>query len=347
MGKLGIIVRVDDSGLGNQTRNLAYMLKPHKILIIDSTPFNNRKQHFEWYEGWDNKRVSNGFPTKADFDWFLQDVDAILSCEIPYGYQLFSMAKEKGVETYLQYNYEFLDYLQNKTLPQPTALISPSVWGMSDVENRTGMSPRLLRPPLFLNDYSKNSLQNCKRIGTRRILHIAGYQAIHDRNGTEDLIKAAVKSKSYFHLVIKAQSKLPYEVNDSRIIFDYSSPEDNTLLYHDFDAMILPRRYGGLCLPMNEALASSLPVIMTDINPNNSLLPYNWLVKATKKDEFMTRTMIDIYESDIDDLMDKIDFIANIPDPMLLEEKQKAFEIAYNNFNHYDLVDKYKSCMNL
>lgn len=37
--------------------------------------------------------------------------------------------------------------------------------------------------------------------------------------------------------------------------------------------MILPRKYAGLCLPMNEALMSGLPVIMTDIEPNNVILP--------------------------------------------------------------------------
>ena len=29
----------------------------------------------------------------------------------------------------------------------------------------------------------------------------------------------------------------------------------------------MPRRYGGLCLPMNEALTSGLPVIMSNQSP--------------------------------------------------------------------------------
>ncbi len=45
--RLGIIVRCDNTGLGNQTRELVKILKPRKVLIIDSTKFNKNKQHFE------------------------------------------------------------------------------------------------------------------------------------------------------------------------------------------------------------------------------------------------------------------------------------------------------------
>ena len=35
--RLGIIARSDNTGLGNQTRELVNMLNPDKILLIDST----------------------------------------------------------------------------------------------------------------------------------------------------------------------------------------------------------------------------------------------------------------------------------------------------------------------
>ena len=38
--KLGIIARCDNTGLGNQTRELVKMLNPDKILLIDSYSFN-------------------------------------------------------------------------------------------------------------------------------------------------------------------------------------------------------------------------------------------------------------------------------------------------------------------
>ena len=46
--RLGIIARSDNTGLGNQTRELVDMLKPDKILLINSSFFNQNRQHPEW-----------------------------------------------------------------------------------------------------------------------------------------------------------------------------------------------------------------------------------------------------------------------------------------------------------
>ena len=40
--RLVIIARSDNTGLGNQTRELVNMLNPTKIMLIDSTPFNKK-----------------------------------------------------------------------------------------------------------------------------------------------------------------------------------------------------------------------------------------------------------------------------------------------------------------
>ena len=71
--RLGIIARSDNTGLGNQTRELVNMLNPSKILLIDSTPFNKNKQHPEWYQGYD-VLTTNGFPTLMQMKIFLKEV---------------------------------------------------------------------------------------------------------------------------------------------------------------------------------------------------------------------------------------------------------------------------------
>ena len=60
--RLGIIARSDNTGLGNQTRELVNMLNPDKILLIDSTPFNKNIQHPDWYENYSCIK-SSGFPS--------------------------------------------------------------------------------------------------------------------------------------------------------------------------------------------------------------------------------------------------------------------------------------------
>jgi hypothetical protein len=49
-----------------------------------------------------------------------------------------------------------------------------------------------------------------------------------------------------------------------------------------------------------------MPVIMPDIEPNNYLLPKEWLVPAYKTDTFKPRTYVDIYTVDEVALQSKI-----------------------------------------
>jgi glycosyltransferase involved in cell wall biosynthesis len=82
-----------------------------------------------------------------------------------------------------------------------------------------------------------------------------------------------LRSRAPFELVIKSQEPLKPLLRDPRIRWDSSDPDDRAGLYEGLDALILPHRYGGLCLPMNEALTSGLPVIMSNMSPNDAILP--------------------------------------------------------------------------
>ena len=161
------------------------------------------------------------------------------------------------------------------------------------------------------------------------------------------MLRALEFCKEDFELVIRSQYDLPYQINDRRITFDFGNKLDQNELYSDFDVMIMPRRYGGLCLPMNEALCSGLPVIMTDISPNNRVLPKEWLVKSKVKMQFMTRTMIDCYMSDLKDLAERIDQFATMAWGSLDEQKQKAFELGFDSYDVDSLREKYKEVMEL
>jgi len=111
-------------------------------------------------------------------------------------------------------------------------------------------------------------------------------------------------------------------------------------MYRDFDAMILPRRYGGLSLTTNEALISGLPVIMSNTSPNNQLLPENWLVDGEVSGQFMTRAIIDIFKTDSLKLGQKLDWLT-LQD--FDKMKIKAFEIGYDNFSETVLKPQYEN----
>ena len=79
-----------------------------------------------------------------------------------------------------------------------------------------------------------------------------------------------------------------------------------TTYYHQ-DALILPRRFGGLCLPANEAIGAGIPVIMPDIDPNNTWLPAEWLTESMMAGDFRAKQHIFWYRTDPRVLAAKID----------------------------------------
>jgi glycosyltransferase involved in cell wall biosynthesis len=147
-------------------------------------------------------------------------------------------------------------------------------------------------------------------------------------------------AKGDFTITIKAQSDVQ-RTNDPRVLYDFINPDDQNNLYEGFDALILPRRYAGQSLPMCEALCAGLPVVMTDIDPNNKVLPPEWLVGASRIGQFMVRTMIDVYNTDPRKL-------AIILDTLEVDAKAKAKAIELSR--EYDpdtLLSKYTEVLGL
>jgi hypothetical protein len=342
--KLGIIVRADDTGLGNQTHELVKMLDPERILVIDSSIFHNKnKQNCEWYEG-RSAIVSKGFPDNKTLFKFLDGIKVVISCETFYSKHFVAIAKKKRVKTILQYNFEFLDYLSNDTLILPDVLLAPSLWRFEEVKEKFGDRCLVthLPPPTDEKLFDSNRAVNKKR--SNRILHVGGKAAIYDRNGTNSVVEMLKYSKQEYELVIRSQTELDIDCKDERIVSRVGNEKNREDLYCGYDAMILPRRYAGLCLPMNEALVSSLPVFMTDISPNNLLLPKGWLAKSDFVKDFMTRIGIQLYNADPEALAETVDNYFVKKD--LSQDKETAFNLGYENFSATVLKQKYLDLIN-
>lgn len=343
--RLGIIARSDNTGLGNQTRELVKMLNPDKVLLIDSSPFNGNTQHPEWYQGYNCLTTKRGMASKEEVYEFINGLDVVLSCEIFYNQSFISIAKKRKVKTILQYNYEFLDNLLNPDLALPDILVAPSLWNFEDVVNKFGDIAKVvyLPPPTSIDLFA-----NAKNINTgkthKKILHIGGKAAVKDRNGTNTVIEMLKYSKSDYQLVVKTQTPLNIDCNDARLVIDTSSPDSRESLYEGYDAMVMPRRYAGLCLPMNEALMSSLPVFMTNISPNNKILPQEWLTDSTKIDNLMTRIMLDVYEGDAKMLAKIVD---NYYESDMGIYKDQAYQIGLTNFSANSLIADYQELLQL
>lgn len=341
--RLCIIARSDLTGLGIQSRNWVRLLKPQKLVVIDSSSFNHNEQHLEWYKGYSGYTI-NGFIKNGEINAILKGIDALLTFEIPYSYELVRVAKSRGIKVIIQNNWEFTDYLNQPHLPLPDLLVNHSYWHLKDQMKLFPSITDYCPTPLFIEDWDEIMLHNMDRdLTKRRLLHVAGRRTYEDRNGTQDLL-AAMKlvPKEYdFELVIKAQTAEVGQVTDARITIDTSHPVDEKELYKDFDAMIMPRRYGGACLPMNEALAAGLPVIMPNVDPNNIVLPKEWLVKAKHSGSFNTRTEIELFNADHNALADKIIELVSEPEANLIARKIRAREIACAEYSSEVISEKW------
>ena len=250
------------------------MLSPAKVMIIGSRPFDGQhvKQYPERFASYDFV-ITNGFPTDEECRRFLDGLTHILRCETPYSMQPIAEADRRGIKSYIQHNVEFRDHLNRPELPRPTMFLSPSAWHLDVMEAKFPGLVKLLPPPIFLQDFARARAANIGRRGKRRFLFVLGKPAHGDRNGVMLLMDAMHHSRTDFELVVKSQEPTQLLRRDRRIIWDHCAPEEQQTLYEGFDALIMPRRYGGLCLPMNEALTSGPPVIMSDTSQQRRCPP--------------------------------------------------------------------------
>lgn len=340
---LGLIVRSDDSGLGNQTHNLYRLLSPQRLLIVDSYSFNQRPQHHERYMA-EEQIISKGFITDNNVLRFLPGLNKVLTAETFYSHYLVKWANQRNIETYQMFNYEFCEHLHNDRLPLPYKWLAPSYWKLDEMKDKFG-NVEYLPPPLFEDDFAE--IRQVNKTRSRRYLHIIGRFATHDRNGTNDIINALQLTKSDFKLTIHSQEPINITNIDNRVQVLTDNLPDHRDIYKGYDALILPRRYGGLCLPMNEALMSGLPVIMPNIEPNNKILPSEWLVDAKVFNSFTARTAIDVYASDAGHLASKLDWLSNMSDDEMLKVKQQAFKLALKHYESETLRPEYQRILDL
>lgn len=342
--RIGLVARADNTGLGIQTHEFYRHMEPHKTMVVDISRYNGNQQYPERYPG---AQFVFGMPTAEDIERFLQDLDVVFVAEAPYNYYLYQRARELGVKTAVQYNYEFFDWFIHPEWPKPDMLIAPSVWHYEEVNawcNSMGLSGQPIAHVYLHCPVNRDVLPRREILEAKTFLHVAGRSAAHDRNGTLSVIAASKYLKSDATIVVHFQGEqgighqathtfddyFSYlnEHGGEQIIMTQGEHKDYQDIYKNGDVLLLPRRYGGNCLPLNEAMSVGMPVIMSDISPNNKLLPPEWLVPATHINTFTPRTTIDIYDVSPQELAAKIDEFATMGPKRFKRETDLADAIA-------------------
>lgn len=301
-------------------------MKPDKTLVIDVGHLHdnavhcNKATNLGRYPG---AIVSKGWvPDRSILSDFLSGLDVVFSAECFYNNELPRLARRMGIKTVLAPNYEFLD----RSAP-PDLWAPPTLWHWGDIPQQKVHLP----VPIETDKLSPRLLPE----QATHFLHVCGRPAHLDRNGTRDLLLALPHITAQVTVTVRCQQpgyvsglvpdlRTPKNVT---FIVDSGSVDDHWDLYSQGDALVSPRRYGGLHLPALEALGAGMPVIMPNISPNNAWLPQEWLVEANFNGNFMAKQRIDYYSADPLALARKIDQFSTDP-AFYLSAKEKAAKLA-------------------
>ena len=294
--------RADTGGLAAQTFDFYQHMKPAKTAVIVIDELTGYKSDTDKYIEADYLYCPLFEPTFSQMDEFLKDLDVVFCVETPYNHELFSLARARGIKTVLQYNHEWLQHHQEPDLPKPDLFLSPSEWNRDKMPWPT----KYLHVPVDRQKFPFKAKHEAKKF-----LHIAGHKTFGDRNGTATLLDALPMIQSDVEIIIRTQDDLPRAYTDHKLTIIKEDVADRRDLYNDEDVLILPRKYGGLSLQLNEALSLGMIPIMLDIKPQNELLREQSLVPAHHVETTMIKLPIGVYSCAPEDLAKKIDELAN------------------------------------
>lgn len=281
--KWGLLARTEtDRGLGIQTLAMYNNLHPDATLIID-VPTSGFPGRIENYGNETWKVTLNaegpGLPEDVVRDWWT-GLDVVVTVETFYDWRLIEWAKADGVRTVVHCNPEFW----MKTNPQPDVWWYPTPW-------RIDKLPPGVLLPVPVEERPVTALPADE--GAFKIMHVAG-NAMEDRNGTHTVINAMRQIRHGIDLTLYHQTAIPRAQHPAISVI--KNVPDRWDMYADHHALVLPRRYGGLCLPVQEAMACGLAVFMTDCSPN-----LNWPVVPLSSDLSKTVRMqtgpVETYEA--------------------------------------------------
>ena len=282
--RLGLLARGDNSGIANQTEEVFRHLRPAKTLIVDLGPHNRgpfRPHRFVDPEHCETRVTFSPTPMDDEIRWLCDQIDVLYIVETNTHSGLNRHCMETGARLIVHANPELYD--ANYGEP-PAELWAATSWRLDLLPGTTRIVPHPVATDRF-----------CAREVTKveRVLHVPA-QAMLDRNGTELVDKARPRLRESFTVDVPPQVDNYWD------------------LYHGADALVIPRRYAGLCLTMQEAAAAGLPIVMLDTDPNAyRTLPELRIPVTEATSHRMKGGMVDVWDADPYRVAEVIDRLAD------------------------------------
>lgn len=280
---------------------------PCKGLIIEHGSFASFKERFPGASSVESNKI-----TKEVVDSFLKDVDVLVSFETFYSELFISRAKALGVKTVLLPMFEFLRENHQK----PTAYLCPSA-----IEAQITGGEYIPWP------VDTEAIAFRERTKASLFVHNAGHGGVLGRNGTELFIEAVKHVTSDVQFELRTQFPLNVEPERlERIRVIEGNLKDNATLFSRGDVLVHPHKFNGLSLPVNEALASGMPLITTKMFPFTTWLSPSFMVEPyeTRKTSLSREITMSILKPE--DIAQRIDEMATMSLTSLSQEARKLAE---------------------
>jgi len=339
--KVGLIARADARGLGHITREFFRHVEPAKTLVIKPTVAHHG-QHMGWYPASSTQQVSHvewerELPESNMVAW-LSGLDVVYTAETFYDERVPKWAASVGCATVLHANPEFYraDIIRDSN---PTAIWNQSPWRHDTL--RTGAV--VVPTPVATDRFQPTN----RGIGPLKILVVVGGNASHDRNGTQGLLRALayVKEPVDVTLVSQTRQRSPVPKVGSNVTVKHTTADgDYWNMYDRHDVLVMPRRYAGNALPVQEAMAAGLAVVMTDCSPNEWWEPVI-RVPAGKTDTINTPGgVVDVFDVCPWSLAETIDRLA-VESPLLAERKAAGVKFVDDRLSWSVLLPVYQKLL--
>ena len=261
-----LIARADNGGLANMLLPLAEHVRFDKILVVFAGHTTRGLAHPERYQSLGEVRICDRGPRATEMEWLTNGVEVVYTAETWYHPFILELAQRKGVRTVVH--------------------AMPELWSMHEASSevwaptpwRTDVLPPHTRvvPVPVDRERIQHRAQNLSAL---TLVHVTS-NAMCDRDGT-DLVLAAAP-----HLNFETEIRIigrndKYDAVKSmycglaHVQFEGAFDGPFWELWNSTqatDLLVQPRRFGGLCLTMQEAAARGLPIVTLDLNPQRSHL---------------------------------------------------------------------------
>lgn len=304
--RIGLIARSEIArGIAIQSRNFFDNMPVDRVLLVHM-PRPDCPEAPWWYG--DKYTDAMYDPVHHHLDenlvksW-MHGLDILFTVETPNDWRIPGWCKELGVKLVIQGNPEFVRHGRPgfEDHPHPDQWWWPTSWRLEHLPPGRVM-------PVPMNQREMKPTED-ERL---HVLHVIGKRAFGDRNGTDVLVQAARMIGQNIKLTIHSIDGGVTEFGrNTRVEMDYKLDPvtDQWSMYEDQDLLVLPRRYGGLCLPALEANACGMVVAMPDASPNDELATFRFQA-AIRRSVNLACGPVGIIETNATALAQDIDRIA-------------------------------------